>query len=358
MIQLQDYFTAWPFSVIPDRKEEIVWAGRSAVLSDVRALLASFTYRPQSTLDLVWAAFGAGKTHLLFYLEQQAAKAGKVIPWYSVMPSSARSFNEVYRSLMQSFPAEPARAHLLQGMAEKLPHSDIGPVLQALLLGSSEQKQVARDWLSGLKVDLRSARRLLSIPFKIETADQMQRIFAQVLQALVAAGCRVLLLLDEYQRVQAHHGGTRDLLNAAFLDAFNSIPKGLSIVFSCSSAQQTVAQRVLPPELQDRMRGRKVLVLPELAEAEGVQFLRELVGFFRPNSYTGTLWAPFNERVVQRGVASIALAKNGGLLPRHLIQVFDYALGNAIDSGASEVSEAAVETSVQRVVAKPDHEPT
>jgi hypothetical protein len=321
-------------------------------------LLSSFTYRPQSTLDLVWAAFGAGKTHLLFYLEQQATKQGRVIPWYSVMPSNARSFNEVYRSLMQSFPAEPARAHLLQSMAEKLPQSDIGPVLQALFLGSSEQKQIARDWLSGLKVDLRTARRLISVPFKIETADQMQRIFVQVLQAIVSAGCRVLLLLDEYQRVQAHHGGTRELLNAAFLDAFNSIPKGLSILFSCSAAQQTVAQRVLPPELQDRMSGRKTLILPELSEAEGVQFLKELVAYFRPKAYGGALWAPFTERVALRGVSSIASAKNGGLLPRHLIQVFDFALGNTIDTGANEVTETAVEMGVQRVVTQPDHDPS
>src|SRR5207249_1702584 len=141
---------------------------------------------------------------------------------------------------------------------------------------------------------------------------QMQRIFVQVLQAVVASGCRVLLLLDEYQRVQAHHAGTRDLLNAAFLDAFNSIPKGLSIVFSSSTAQQSVAQRVLPPELLDRMRGRKVLALPELSEAQGIEFLGQLIAFFRPPTYAHSPWAPFSECVVEHGVSRIASAKSGG----------------------------------------------
>jgi ERCC4-type nuclease len=64
----------------------------------------------------------------------------------------------------------------------------------------------------------------------------MQRVFSQILQLVVSAGSRVILLLDEYQRVQSHNGATRDALNAVFLDAFNSIPRHFSIVFSCSTA--------------------------------------------------------------------------------------------------------------------------
>jgi hypothetical protein len=355
MIQLEQYFRLWPFSVVPDRDEELAWAGRPTLLQDVRALFAGFRYRPQSTLDLVWAAFGAGKTHLLFYLEQQAKKDGRIIPWYCVLPQNARSFSEIYRGVMQAFPVESARTPFVKKMAEKVPDSEIGPILQVLFLGTPEQKQMARDWLSGLRVDLRAARRLLSVPFKLETADQMQRVLVQVLQAMVSAGCRVLLLLDEYQRVQSHHGGTREVLNAAFLDAFNSIPKGLSIVFSCSAVQQSVAQRVLPPELQDRMRGRKVLQLPELAVPDCVQFLKEIVTFFRPQDYSGEVWAPFSQAAVEHGVSSIASA-NGGLLPRHIIQVFNYALENAMQSGDDRVTEEAVQEGVETVVTQPEND--
>jgi hypothetical protein len=102
------------------------------------------------------------------------------------------------------------------------------------------------------------------------------------------------------------------------------------------------------------MRGRKTLVLPELSEVEGVQFFREIVAFYRPNTYTGDPWAPFSQQVVQHGVSRVAAAKNGGLLPRHIIQVFDNALGSAIQDGSNQVTEDAVEKGVEKVVANPD----
>ena len=99
-----------------------------------------------------------------------------------------------------------------------------------------------------------------------------------------------------------------------------------------------------------------MLVLPELSEEEALQFIRELIAAYRPVGFSGYIMAPFEERAVERGVNRIAAAKNGGLLPRHIIQVLDYALGSTIQAGADQVTNHLVEGGVERVMGQPDHD--
>lgn len=341
-MDINKFFSNWPFQVVPDPGGPMVWAGRPELRERVAQFLRAFSFRPQSTIDIVWAAFGSGKTHLLYYIKQQALACGHMIPWYVTTPESARTFVEMYSNLMTAFPFEAMGAEVLSAVESRRTEFDIVPVVRALVMGSDEQKSVAFDWFRGMRVDLRSARKLISLPYKIESSDQMQRIFSQVARALVLGGSRVLLLIDEYQRTQAHHSNSRELLNGAILDIFNTTPKGLSIIFSCSSAQQAKVFSLLSPELIDRMKGRPAFAMPVFSHPEAMQFMMDLLSAYRPDGYKGSHSAPFSHDALEAVVKVVENQTGSLLIPRHLIQVLDAALGVAIEEKTADVSHAQV----------------
>lgn len=349
-IDLAALFTTWPFAVVPNRDSDVVWAGRSSVLSHVSALVTSFSYRPQSTLDLVWASFGSGKTHLLFFLEQQARTHDRLVPWYAVVPHHATSFSEVYRSLMSSFPVD-ALASLGAGTLSH--HREIDGVLRALSIGTEDQKRVATDWLLGRRVDMRSAPRLVPLPYKLDTPPRMQRILELVLSGLAASGTRLLLMLDEYQRINTYRPAVRDVFQATLLDCFNATPAGLSVVFSCSAVQQAVALALFPPELTDRLRGRQLITLPEMTPSEAEEFVLDLLRAFRPSSYLGHPLAPFPSEGLAPLLQELQAAQDLQLIPRHIIQALDHTLNNAIAQGGRAITAIDLRHAVRAVQQQP-----
>lgn len=335
---LDEVFTTWPFSVVPDRDSDVVWAGRPELRQQVENLFSSFSYRPPSTLDLIWASFGSGKTHLLYYMEQLASKRGDLIPWYAVLPSRPKSFGEIYQSLMSSFPIDTLSSGTVQATSGQGSHSEIDPVLRAFLIGTDEQKRVATDWLVGRRVDMRSAPRILPLPYKLDSTANMQRVLVQLVGALSAGKRRLLLMLDEYQRARGYRPAVRDVLHTGILDCFNATPTGFSVVFSCSAVQQAAALDTFPPELTDRLRGRRLLCLPEMSEPEAVQFVTDLIRAFRPTNYNGDAFAPFAKDRIEQAMKAVAAASELRLIPRHVIQVLDLALGDAVSQNKDSVS--------------------
>jgi len=256
---------------------------------------------------------------------------------------------------MTAFPFQAVDADVVKAVSGNHRY-EIASALKALTMGSPEQQDMATDWLRGMKVDMRTARRLLALPYKLETEAQMQSVLVQVAGALAQSGKRVLLLLDEYQRVQTHRSSTRDILNGAILDAFNAMPRGLSIVFSCSAAQQATAMRVLSPELMSRMRGRDILCLPAMSETEALSFVLDLLRAFRPLEYNGSEHAPFPDGALHTTVKKMAATGRLSLIPRHVIQVFDRSLASAVESNATDVSSDQLSAAVTAVADSPEGE--
>lgn len=340
-MNLDTLFSTWPFSVVPSRGSDLVWAGRPSLRDQVSTLLTSFSYRPQSTFDLVWASFGSGKTHLLYYLEQRAHSADRLIPWYTVLPNGASSFADVYKTLMSSFPiailaSAPTSTPSASGANE------IGPVLRALSIGTDDQKRIATDWLVGRRVDMRSAPRLVPIPYKLDNTTHMQRVFRCLLSFLATTQGRLLLLFDEFQRIRTYKPAVREVLQATILDCFNAIPRGLSIVFSCSAIQQAAALSAFPPDLTDRLRGRRLLTLDEMTLSEASEFVADLLGAFRPPGFDGEPFDPFSQKGLQPMFREICDSSDLRLIPRHIIQVLDCALNDAVANGLGGVAPSAL----------------
>ena len=347
-MNLDVFFTTWPFSVVPHRDSNVVWAGRSALQQQVAGLLRSFSYRPQSTLDLVWASFGSGKTHLLYYLEQQAYTIDRFIPWYAVIPNGAGSFAEVYKSLMSSFPIHVFSSPPTPISGNHL-STEIGPVLRALSIGTEDQKRIATDWLVGRRVDMRSAPRVVPIPYKLDTPTLMQRVLRYLLGFLATTQGRLLLLLDEYQRIRTYKSPVREVFQAGILDCFNAIPRGLSIIFSCAAVQQAAALAAFPPDLTDRLRGRRLFTLAEMTLSEAMAFVADLLAAYRPPHYHGHSLAPFSSSGLESMLQEVADSDDLRLIPRHIIQALDFGLNEAVAHGRPVVDTTDLRNSVRQI---------
>ncbi len=93
--------TDWPFRVVPDVSFYAFMADRKQLTQDIRVLLRNLSRRPTSSMHLMWAWFGAGKTHTLHHIEHLCkSEFDSITPIYVEFPRGAKSFLDVYRSFI------------------------------------------------------------------------------------------------------------------------------------------------------------------------------------------------------------------------------------------------------------------
>src|SRR4051794_32914329 len=96
----------WPFRVVPEPTESTFLADRKELRADIEALLRTAGQHDTSSIHLFWAWFGAGKTHSLYYLGNEATRISETSsmaalrPAYSEFPQLAGGFADVYRTFV------------------------------------------------------------------------------------------------------------------------------------------------------------------------------------------------------------------------------------------------------------------
>jgi hypothetical protein len=134
-----------------------------------------------------------------------------------------------------------------------------------------------------------------------------------------------------------------------FLDLFNSVPRGISLLFSCSATQQAVAFQAIPPELHDRMRGRRPFAIPAMGTEEAYEFASDLIRLQRPEGYSGPDLAPFSKGTLELAISRLGTPSGGYLTPRRLMQVLDNALSRVLLNHRLVVEDKDIEDAVLEV---------
>jgi len=155
----------WPFRVVPDPGEATFLADREHLRADLAALLTTAEQHDTSSIHLFWAWFGAGKTHSLYFLANEARRVTatssmtSLRPVYSEFPQVADGFAAVYRtfiggldlsSLANDF-LEAMTAKSVAGLIQELTFSapDLFTALHSLAMGAPQDQLVATRWLRG-----------------------------------------------------------------------------------------------------------------------------------------------------------------------------------------------------------------
>lgn len=341
--------STWPFSVVPRPEHCGFLAGRAQLREDVTSLLRSLTRRDTSSIHILWSWFGAGKTHSLYYLKTQAealnANSGNyfLCPVYSEFPRGAKGFLELYRAFINAIDPQLLRDSFLEASTspagsafyEKLllDAPDLASALRNLAMGSTGERSLALQWLRAEPVVATEFRRigisqrLISADQAIQTILRIRAICEIGVRTRGHPGLRLILLLDEFQRLGRTSAMVVREVNGGLHSLFNACPTGLSMVISFSGKPDP---KKLPDwlgqELRDRIGATRVLVLPPFQEKDALQFIREVLANFRkPGLAAPHEYFPFTKQACERTIAFLAKKKTE-LRPRTLIHAFNAVL--------------------------------
>jgi hypothetical protein len=319
---------------------------------------------------LFWSWFGAGKTHTLFYLANQADDLNKhntrnaLHTVYSEFPKAARSFVDLYRSFIVGLDPDvlvdafleictcSGSAGLRRGMMLASP--DLSNALQVMATGQPQEHMTAVRWLRAEPLPVSEFRKI-GISQKISSSEEASRIFAALIDLLGGAArtqgrpaCRVIWLLDEFQRIQRTGLRTVNEINTGLHSTFNACPTGLSLFLSFNGKPERNAfPKWLSPELRDRIGRTKVMILPPMLPEEASVFIREVLAHARgPESDRDNPYFPFSEETC-RGIIS-EVSKKDELRPRVIMHAFSAVLQEAdprIEAG--EIKTISVQFATQ-----------
>lgn len=337
-------------------------ADRKGARTDLHGLFGTLSRKEESTIHLVWAWFGAGKTHALRYF-CHLCKNGpqKLTCVYTEFPKGVKSFVDLYRafsfemeidSIKEAFTeilTSPSSEEYLKRLRSI--SQDFEKAGRALVLGTGEQPDYAMRWLRGENIPLKDLR-TLGINARISSTEDALRVLRCIvfLEASAAKSQRrmgrLIWILDEFQVVADLRQTARDDITGSLHSLFNRVPANLTIFISFSGKPE----RKFPPwvsrELGDRIGIERVILLPPLTSMEALEFVRDLLAQFRPDSSSrppGPFF-PFDETAVHEVVEIIQHSKSE-LKPRRLMQCLNAALEEAepqIADGKASIIDATL----------------
>jgi hypothetical protein len=340
------FFRVSPFSLTASRETQACWAGRKSVLSRLVRLKRSFLNRSDSSLDLIWANLGAGKSHALFHLSylltDAGTESGKIISVFVEMPDQLRKFQELYARIVAELPIRTVAEHVLDAHNRSVPE-DLQRCSRAVIHGGGEDRAIAVEWLLGHRPNLRQLKASTSIQSRIEDDSHACDILSGIVAALAEKGIRLVVLLDEFQRVallQPQH--RRDTVLSNVRSLFSRNPRYFSLVLAVKSRIEQTAIEMMPEELRTIMGVRPGVSLPEMSGDEALEFVIERFNFFRPEGYHGSEDAPFSRETLDTVIKHIASLDGAPLIPRTILQALGWIYDNAeIDSDKISPTEAS-----------------
>lgn len=336
----------WPFRITPDQSFYSFIADREQLSRDVDAFLRHLTRRAASTIHLMWAWYGAGKTHTLKHVEFLCkTHHSGLVPVYTEFPRGTRNFLDLYRLFISgidmqrvSFAYEevftnPRSAKFHEELQFDYP--DLVTALRKCIGGNEQEKAVAIRWLRAESSELRTFRGV-GMGRSVSTEEDAIRMISWVVRLLGQAAeggsqgaTRLIWMIDEYQRIRDCRPQSRVGINACLHSIFNRCPNSLTIVISFSGKPESNKFPAwLSPELRDRIGIEKVFLLPPLSTPETEKFVLDALAHFRNSGSNSTrVYFPFTPDSLREVIKIIV--ERGQLKPRSIMQFFNAVLEEA-----------------------------
>jgi len=326
---------------VPSDETAAVWVGRPEAAKRLRALLRTIQRVDASRIVLLWAAYGAGKTHALKHLQLKARDNDDVRVLYVVTPEGIKNFLDVYRAIIEA----ALETDLLSDLGMKLfekgranQPTDLRRALARIVSLPEPQHRAALSWLKAEKVGPRELRES-SLTRKLETsADGIDTLNELVGLVRTLLGANLVLLLDEIQELGALKARQLDEAVGGLHKVFDRNTDGLTMVFCFTTAAQRTVAKVIGQTLYERRS--ETLTLPPLERNDAIDFA---VGLIKAWSIDGDRAPfPFERDAIEAVVDQLPIDE--GVTPRDLIRCFDTILRIAdmeIEDGDIETIDAA-----------------
>lgn len=328
-------FTSWPFRVVVDAAFAHVWADRTQLKSDIERRLRRMRSVGHSTVQLMWADFGAGKSHTLRFIETQCRESPSrdLTPIYTEIPADLQGLLGLYQKFAAAIDTESLRN---AGSTTQRTAGARDLARAVRLLNSNDQQgiDVATEWLYA-EPGTPNLRTLRS--FGIGARIDSDQRALDVLAALVATmhgnrnGAPCVWLIDEFQRIADIQPKKRDALAKGLVSLFNACPSGLHMVLSFSVAQQSTVDALLPADLLSRAATFPLLALPFLDHDDARVFLTDLFARFSADPQANPHF-PLTSESIDLVIYTATEASNGRLTPRILMEAIGGALAELYEA--------------------------
>lgn len=337
----ENLFFSSPYPLAADSKSATYWAGRADVLKRVEKIMRGLQRRPDSTLDIVWANFGAGKSHTLYFLSNTLSKSDSNVSVVVEVPEQIKNFLDVYKRLIRQLPFDKV-AEAIVSAREGLDADNVSRAARVISHGAPTERDVAIQWLCAERPHLKELRNLTGITSRIETDAAAVDTLSTVISALSSQGIRLCLMLDEFQRIGKLPERIRSHVTSNLRSLLSQNPQNLSMFFAISSRIEKTALTLIPQELKTMMGIKPLITLPEFGVDEAMNFIQERFENFRQEGYSGSVFAPFSEAQVRQAVSFIAELESASLIPRTILHALVYLSDEIVDDEDEFSREGAV----------------
>ena len=283
----------------------------------------------QSSLHVLWADLGAGKSHTLRHLQYRCEKEleGRVYSVYALLPRELHSFMDLYRSIVNDLDIEYLSKLLLSAVArfgtidqtkrELFPAmEDVATVLFGISTADDQAQLLARRWLQGDRLNA-GERTRLGVSRIVRTTDDAVSMLRGLVRLVVSSPDhdRMVIMFDEYQRIGQVNMRIGGDVNVGVQTLYDSCPKHLSLVLSFGYGSQALVRQLLSAELLSREDPLQ-LSLPSLNGQDALDFLGDLFKEFSSDDAPGR-FSPFTDQQVELVISHI-LGIPDGISPRSL----------------------------------------
>lgn len=370
------YLRDWPFWIAPDKSFYSLVGDRTQLISDVKTLLRNLSRRSASSMHLMWAWFGAGKTHTLHHIEYLCKNEFKnLVPIYIEFPKSVKNFLDLYKAFISKVNmdiVDDVFSKIYGDEVQKELYFDYPDLSSAFTLhigGTDEQQDVVIRWLRAECRELRTLR-TASISKPIQTAEDCIKVISWIIRLISLnnpdSQARIIWMIDEFQRIEKCRVPTREEINGSLHSIFNRCPASLSIIISFSGfPEEKKLPSWLSPEIRDRIGIEKPLLLPPLSIEEAYTFVQDVLTYFRnPETITPNPLFPFNEDSVHKVISLIEekakkSRRKDQPKPRTIMQFFIRVLEEAepkIETGELKIIDAKFASEVLKNIMLPSEE--
>ena len=339
----------WPFRVVPDARHCDFIADRKQTREDLQKLLRSLSRQNASSIHPIWSWFGAGKTHTLYYIANQATEiekrgTGHLRTIYSEFPRNPRSFVDVYKSFaFQLDPEVLSEAYLEICTSPKAAwlerdlraaSFDLLSILKVLVHANSADQDLAMRWLRAEALPIADCRKL-GVSKKITSSEGSSRILIGLVHMFGISAdsehkinSRLIWLLDELQRIDKLPPRVRNEINTGLHSTFNACPTGFSMILSFSGHPTKTLPEWFSAELKDRIGRKKIIILPPMQTTDALEFVRDVLAHSRQSNHTDIdAYFPFTETACRAIIENIE--EHAELKPRTIMQTFHAVLEEA-----------------------------
>ena len=339
MIQSFDhlFISRWPFRNVPDDQSSKFWAGRPSLKKQIERLIWRWSRSDQSTIHLMWADLGAGKSHTLKHIQGRLLdnRTSGMHPVYSVMPRELRTFLDVYQAILAGLDSNRlaqmsmatvreagSKENLVRNAFPALPEAV--SALIALQSSNDNERRTADQWIRGTRGLTKRDLGKIGASRQIKTTDDAVAALSGIMYIVRAAekSSRFVVMLDEAQRLAQASNRVRQDVNVGLQTWYDSSPNNLTLILSFGSGDEAYVRHMVSPELQ-RREDHERLRLDLLNPGAIVEFVGDLLDYCRKETPPHR-WFPFTEALVHD--LATQLNEGKGVTPGTVMKAFNAVL--------------------------------